>query len=418
MKRKGCVLCVLFIVLINICYAQTNRAEDSKGKLVVDLDKAKILPEKDFLTSTFFKSIKIIPLETNESCLIGNITKIIVFEQYIFVLDNFIANSLYVFDKEGRFIRKIGSIGQGPGEFDRISDFAIDRVNKTVYIKGGRFPRIHKYDLATGKFIQTINFDLNAQGGHVNGFVSVGGKLYADATFSEHSDKNYLLFTIDESSGKEKDNYLNVMEYSKGISHENGYFNRFVQFFLRDNGDAIFVQPFMSHVIEITKDGVFSFIEFKGKNLLTVDESKRAKETFYYKNYQKQVQNRTSIFDIDKYNHVMSYIEKGDYIIIDKLKGMRFHRLLINKKTKEVSIFDKGYLDDLLFVNKENQISLTLGCYDANGVYYHAYNSEYTTRFQDLAKAGSLSPNIIGIEKLEKFDKEDNPVLFYYEFRE
>ena len=413
MTTKACVLSVLFLFLFNFCYAQSNKVGDSKGKLVVDLDKAKIYPDTAFLASSLFKSLKIVPLETNELCLIGRINKIMVFDQYIFVLDNTIANSLYMFDKEGRFIRKIGSVGQGPGEYIGISDFAIDRVNRTIYIIGSRLPRIHKYDLATGKFIQTIHLDRNDRSKRFMHFVSVGGKLYAEGLFVEHSDKNYLLYSVDESSGKEKDNFLNVMEYNKGISVLQSH-TIFYPFILRGNGDALFFQSFMNHIIEITKDGVFSLIEFKGKNLLTPDESKR---TYEFSNMNNR-QNSSRIFEAtDKYMRVVAYIEKGDHIIVDMMKGFQLHRFLINKKTKETSIFEKCYLDDLLY-NDGRGFFPAFGCNDVNGAYYYVNDSRKTLTFQELAKAGSLSPDIIGLEKLAKLDSEDNPILFYYEFKE
>ena len=110
-----------------LCNAQSTKVEDSKGKLLIDLDKIKI-SDNDFLSSTLFKGIKIIPLETNESCLIGQIHKIRVFDPYILICDLRIG-SLFVFGMDGRFIRQIGSIGQGPGEFAQMGDFTIQRFD-------------------------------------------------------------------------------------------------------------------------------------------------------------------------------------------------------------------------------------------------------------------------------------------------
>ena len=401
------LVAVLLYLYIPFCNAQSNKVEDSKGKIIIDLDKININPDVEFLTSMVFKRIKIIPLETNESCLIGGIHKIQVFDQYILVAD-FTINSLFVFNKEGRFIRRIGGIGQGPGEFVSINDFTIDRINKTVYISDGRLSRINKYDLETGKFIQSFR---NAGSGRSNRFESIWGKLYSDAFFAEHSANNYLLYIIDESTGKEKSNFLNVMEYNKGVSNTLGA-NHFPPFYLRDNGDGIFVQPFMNHIIEITKEGVFSFIELKGKNLLTPEEAKRAKELLIFKIPPKML----DILKIDKYLRIITFIEKGDWIIFDMTKGLRVHRFLINKKTKEVSIFEKAH-DDLLFANKRGEMP-AFGCYDANGVYFHTDSPESTSKFQAQLKAGTISSDISGLEFLKNLKKDDNPILFYYEFKE
>ena len=296
-------LSISFIFFCILCTAQSIKVQDSKDKRIIDFDKAKY-PDTRLLTSTLYKSAKIIPLETNKSCLIGDIGKIQVIDDFILIMD-FQTNSLYVFDREGRFIRKIGGVGQGPGEYASIADVTIDKVNKTVYIEDGRLSRIHKYDIATGKFIQTITTASNASGARIHRLVHSGGNLYAGAIFSNHSPDNFLLYSIDESSGKEKNNFLNVMEYSKGFSnlYSNQMFYRY--FFSRENGDAIFFQPFMNHVIEITKDGVFSLLELKGKNMMTHEESKKLYDSFDIKEVTKR--NR-----INKYTRISKYVEKGE----------------------------------------------------------------------------------------------------------
>ena len=74
------LLNVIVIVFCTFCSAQSIKVQDSKDKRIIDLDKA-IYPDTAFLTSTLFKSVKIIPLETNESCLIGMIEKVMVIYQ-------------------------------------------------------------------------------------------------------------------------------------------------------------------------------------------------------------------------------------------------------------------------------------------------------------------------------------------------
>jgi len=402
----------------NVCTGQSIKVQNSKEKRIIDLDKA-TYPDTAFLGSRLYKSVKIIPLETNESCLIGDIDKIQVIDNYVLIMDASIAKSLYVFDREGRFIRKIGSVGQGPGEYVSISDFTVDRENKTVYIEDGRLPRIHKYDLATGKFIQTITLERSANAGsaYIHHFVHIGGNLYASSVFYNHSPNNFMLFTIDESSGKEKNNFLNVMEYSMGFSNVYGNNIPDRSFFSRENGDAIFVRPMMSHIIEIRKDGVFSLFELKGKNLLTPSDAKRLFETYSIKD----IANRDpmAMFKINKYVQIPTYIEKGETIIMDMIIGMTCHRVVINKRTNEVCVY-KSWFDDLLFRKKEGSRTFVFGCADSDGVYFRTSSrrSNGVPELQELYKAGALSPDVIGLEKIMELKDDDNPVLLYYEFKE
>ena len=358
-------------------------------------------------------------METNKSCLIGMIDKIQVIDPYILIMDRLIAKSLYVFDRRGGFIRKIGSIGQGPGEYVSIADFAIDRENKTVYIEDGRLPRIHKYDLATGRFIQTIVLERSANAGsaYINHLVHIGGNLYASSIFYNHSPDNFMLFTIDESSGREKNKFLNVMEYNMGFSNVYGNNIPDRSFFSRENGDVIFVWPMMSHIIEIRKDGVFSLFELKGKNLLTPSDAKRLFEAYSTKDIANR--DHTAFLKINKYTQIPTYLEKGEMVIMEMTIGMTRHRVVINKRTDEVCVY-KIWFNDLLFRKIEGSRTFTFGCADSNGVYFRTsinYRSGESVLLE-LYKAGALSPDVIGLEKIMELKDDDNPVLLYYEFKE
>jgi hypothetical protein len=63
---------------------------------------------------------------TNEDCMIGMIHELQVFDGCIYILDRAITKSLFVFDMEGRFIKKIGCFGNGPGEFIQPVDITLD----------------------------------------------------------------------------------------------------------------------------------------------------------------------------------------------------------------------------------------------------------------------------------------------------
>ena len=247
---KSSIVIAILIISSVACFAQTSIIKDSKEKLFIDLDKAKKGAEYNFHFSGMYKSVKIIPLETNKTCLIGIINKIVVNDPYIFVLDSEIAHSLYAFDMEGRFIRKFGNIGQGPGEYNRIFDFTIDRNNKIVFILDCNYGKINKYNIENGKFIQSIPYR-HIDWGRGLHIVCVDGVLYSDINFSQHSQNNYLLYSIDIASGNDINHFLNVMEYNKGFSNiSGGSRNPYRPFFTRQNGDAIFVQSFMNHVID------------------------------------------------------------------------------------------------------------------------------------------------------------------------
>ena len=267
---------ILFITTILFfclsCSSPSSRMTESRvsGKYLIDFDKITYNPDDYFLYSSLYKGLKVILLETNESCLIVNISKMRVIEKNIIILDSERAKSLYVFDNDGRFIRKIGGIGGGPGEYVRPIDFTIDKDNKVIYVLDFQLQRINKYSLMTGNFISSFNLEQNVMCFKIEYFE---GKLYSYVHFFVHSDNNYLLRVIEEPSGVVEKQYLNVMAYSKGISNTFGNQPSEVFFSLR-NGNLVFAQVFMDDIIEISKDRIIPLISLKGKDLLTSDDLK------------------------------------------------------------------------------------------------------------------------------------------------
>jgi len=90
----------------------------------------------------FFKEVKFIKLESSEDNLIGEITKIIFSADQIYILDRF-TKTIFIFDIKGKFITKIRSVGEGPGEYAYLKDFNLDSVKNELVL----------YDMAHQKFL-------------------------------------------------------------------------------------------------------------------------------------------------------------------------------------------------------------------------------------------------------------------------
>lgn len=91
------------------------------------LKNAEVLHHQDYVDSVDY-----FVLETTDSCLLGEIQKIERWKNLYYIRD--VNDNLYIFDREGKFIRKIGRKGRGPEEYTVISDFSIDPVNGDIYL--------------------------------------------------------------------------------------------------------------------------------------------------------------------------------------------------------------------------------------------------------------------------------------------
>jgi hypothetical protein len=86
---------------------------------------------KAIYLSSIGKEIKYIALETTPECLVRTIKKIEFDDKNIFIIGD---QRLLEFDNNGRFIKQIGAIGRGPGEYLSAQDFCIDNTSHEIYI--------------------------------------------------------------------------------------------------------------------------------------------------------------------------------------------------------------------------------------------------------------------------------------------
>lgn len=86
--------------------------------------------------SSIGKELSYIPLETSPQCLIQQIDKILFSDSYIFINDG--RKRLLQFDKNGKFIKQIGSQGRGPKEYYYMMDFCLDETSKEIFIISDR----------------------------------------------------------------------------------------------------------------------------------------------------------------------------------------------------------------------------------------------------------------------------------------
>ena len=137
------------------------------------------------------KDLKYIPLETTNSSVLERIKGIKLSGEYIFISD---FNKLLQFDREGKFIRQIGSNGKGPGEYIYVSDFCLDEERKKVYILAWGINAILEFDFR-GKFIgRSSKLPFNSSQVLVNdssGFVF----HVSDPPTNTNDSKNNLSFT-------------------------------------------------------------------------------------------------------------------------------------------------------------------------------------------------------------------------------
>lgn len=88
--------------------------------------------------SDILDSISFVPLNESEDALISNVSKLMIVDNHIFILDRFAKNTLTEFDENGNFIRHYGNRGESGAEYKRAWDFDVDSEGVYIYDMNGK----------------------------------------------------------------------------------------------------------------------------------------------------------------------------------------------------------------------------------------------------------------------------------------
>ena len=142
------------------CKAKQKEEERkvTNEKIVYEIDLSKDFTGStcdNLLLSDIVEDVEYVQLETTDDCLIGAGFFCAFTEKDIYVLNtNYKNEELFRFDRAtGKFIRKIGQIGQGPK--DMMSPSAIYADNNYVYASSSITNKVYVYD-ENGEFVRTI----------------------------------------------------------------------------------------------------------------------------------------------------------------------------------------------------------------------------------------------------------------------
>lgn len=103
--------------------------------------------------SEFIDSVKFIILEETDESLIRMISKIIFTSEYILTVDP-TQGSIFFFDMNGKYVKKLSRRGQGPGEYLSISSCIFDGQQLIIYDTQSK--KMLFYDLS-GNFLREIS---------------------------------------------------------------------------------------------------------------------------------------------------------------------------------------------------------------------------------------------------------------------
>jgi len=411
---------IIFILFFSCADRQTNTSLEALGdaRYIIDLDVNK---EACIPYSSVFKNVKTIILENNEDALIGRVHELQVFDGCIYILDKTIARSLLVFDENGRFIRKIGRMGRGPGEYFLLDDFTLDTENGVVFLLDFSCI-IHKYRL-DGTYIHSIDTRDQIPGTNIYFIQYYNDRLYASVLArGETTPDDFMLLEMDPDNGK-------VLSRSLPLKDNKGWDKRGFtghNFFISPlNNPPKYTQLFMDSIVSLGEE-ITPYIELKSQHLTTEKDFENLsndKSTTGSIDFQ-VLQGTSKIWDVN------SFVESDDFILFKYKSGVMSGKrgsfsVLFQKETESVKIAHRME-NDLVYrrIDDENQPSIPVsdGSFlfsDKKGAYeiIQTSLSLFLEEFQKSIKNNEVVPELDKLDELLQLNEESNPIIFYYEFK-
>jgi hypothetical protein len=370
--------------------------ENAGNIYIVDFDN--IPKEEKILMSSLFKKIKPIPLETTDESLIGYIHEVQIFDGKIFVLDKNYAKGLFIFDMDGKFIRKIGRIGEGTGEYIDLSDFTVDETKNEIYLNDRGKNSIMIYDINTGRYIRQINLSERKYSAYIQ---HKNGRLYADANAKSESGESYLLYEVDIQTGKYKNSWLPA-DCNKGWMGTRFYNNFF--FSRNPQNSPKYVQLFMDTVYSIEEEGVIPFLTIRSDRWPTRHDIEKANGDVT------EVDRAT----LNKIHYLNNFVEGKDIIFFTLYEDgfSKLWHVLCDNRDSVQNVRVAAYLsNDFLF--EDGRSIWRLCCSDEKGV-YSILPIEQLSFTENLDE--KIKKDVPNRDALLNAKDDDNPVILYFEY--
>ncbi|WP_167619161.1 6-bladed beta-propeller [Maribellus sediminis] len=370
------------ILLIALFFLLSCTEEKESSEYYIEIPVAKVQQAK---TSDFISDFKAVKLEFTDNSMLHSVRKIIRHNNLLYILDTFGAKCVLVYDMSGKFIRKIGSYGRGPGQFTLPQDFLIDKNTNEIEIIANR--KISYFSLE-GEYLRQLNL----------GFSGINfRKIVKEYFIAIIGPEDYKVVCTDEN-GKIKKRFLPTNNY-----YESGVaFNCFMPqksdelLFRPRDRDTIYSVSSSSAVPHTIVD--FGDYKLRLNEFLKLDRSQKAK---YYKGGANEDQ-----------CIINNYLENSHHIqVVYNMSGLYYYYIQ-NKFTGNFVHFKKNDLNDDIIGERDSW-----GLTGADDEYFYYVIEPY--RFKSTKELRSFFEKFTDDEEYiqEMIHETSNPIILFAKYR-
>lgn len=383
---------ITIIFIVSLCYLLGCKhidKEEISESIVLDFSQVEI--DDKFLLSDIFKSIKAIPLETNDSCLISDIARVRFIDNKFFILDSR-QNIIFIFDSNGRYLNKINKKGEGPQEYINIQGFDVDEKRHRVCLYSA-YKGLMYYDYE-GNFIQQQQMPCKC-----NDLIIVNEYVVLQCGQNHNTiddtSQDYMLAVYNQENFSTK-GFISFDMAKLGAVH---FFYDQQRYFTSLKNEALFFYPFWNTIYSI-KDGEVTPKYKLSFGDITLPEN-------YVDDFPSVEKAYDELFKSRKYVYAFNsgWENERYFSIRATIKGLM-----------RTFLYDKQNHTFKIGFGKDGFGAYPKFC-DATNEYLIAYrladnlieNVEY-----NKTKKIPMDPQV---EKLSALDLESNPILFLYYFK-
>jgi hypothetical protein len=316
--KKRFLLATTVFVIIGIVILIINLSQTDVSIIDYSLTKdinTKILSESEKFEDLFELEEKI----GLEGILIGNIRKLKVLPNGGLGILDASTKQLNIFEVSGRYLRTIGAIGKGPGEYISPTDFLVDG-DLNFYILDPAQMRLLRYDFS-GKYQSKIDIDKYVE--HMELF---GNKLFLYSTMSMFDQPNGYCVDIEKSKRifdfAEPSELLKLLIKNNNLSLSIN--SSSMELF---NGNVYLIHPYQYAIREFNEAGKLKRTIFcSSKSFYSYDSTKQFNPNIEPKKYFKSAVNGIKITNNI---FVISFINiPADKVYLDffNLSGSKLNR--------------------------------------------------------------------------------------------
>lgn len=318
-NAQSAPILLLALFLFSSCHRATE--EDNSSAIKFRLDTIQVQSDNPVM------EVEYLPLELVENSMIGNINKIIYRNNNFYIFDKTSTMGVLIFDRQGRFIKALYKLGEGPGEYVAPIDFDVDSAGN-IFIADNARQTIIKYDAQDFNRFEEIN-----TGCYFMEFAWIDENHFA---LSEVYGQDNITSKLSIYSVKEKKAHTLLKPVLKKVD-EQRLMRGASQYLYRSEGNVFYYQRFTPEIYAVNAEGADTLMCVYSDNYLKEADLKEmeGKPALF-------MADRTHIKDINAF-----YETPGGYLCALYTYPLP-HFLWVSKKTDNIRYIDLTEEEKLL----------------------------------------------------------------------